>query len=497
MLVVLSLMDDKPIVLRRWWRPLLLVGWIPVALANPGHAPAQTPLSEQRALSARLSDGATSDSRAQFIPEMRWGRDGDWRLLLNGDTRIRAEMRLNQDQNNKRADDDRFFVMRSRLSGDLTYRRYLRVFLEAMDAREIGTNSERNQENDFDTFHQAFLEVAPADPSPWSLRAGLQEIRLGRERRLYNATQWNNLRRTFLAARLMHRSENLDVDLFAGQPRINLMPSDDADGVATGNERLIPGQYVYGTFATLRHRPGHELELYALGQSDREERRSFPVSNPAEDGTLGTLERYTVGASAYGPIAKTDLGQLTYGAGGAYQFGQRSKDDIRAFMLHGDLAHEFDQVAWKPRLALEANWLSGDGRAGDGVQGTFNNLYGSNIPLYSRSAYVRGGNMKMVGPSLRVEPTKKLRLTAAAFQYWLDSDTDAWTDGFGTRVARNRKGVGASGIGHEVSLTGSYRVNKWVTLEAGAAAAVPGEYGARFGREDTSVLGFTQAIINF
>lgn len=474
--------------------PLLLLC---PALIQPPPAVGQTPLAEQRGLAERQPDGAITDSRAQLIPEFHWGRQGAWRLLLNGDTRVRAEMRINQDQNRRRADDDRFLLIRSRLSADLTYKRRARLFLEAMDGREVATNIDRNQENDFDTFHQAFLEFAPDAPSPWSMRTGLQELSLGRERRLINASQWNNLRRSFLAGRLMHRSETWDLDLFVGQPRINLMPTNDPDGTQTGNERLIPGFYFYGAYLTLKPRKDHEIEFYALGQSDREDDRTFPVSNPSEDGNLGTLERYTIGTAAYGPLAATRLGRFTYGLGGAWQFGKRSTDELRAFLLHGDIAHEFKEIPWSPRLALEANWASGDTRPGDGIQGTFNNLYGSNLPLYSRSGYVRPNNLRMIGPSLRLEPTDQFRLTAAAYQYWVDSDTDAWSDAFGTRIARDRNGVGASNLGQEASLIGSYRVNRWVTLEAGAAATFPGDYGSRFGRGDTGIFGFTQAIIHF
>jgi hypothetical protein len=293
----------------------------------------------------------------------------------------------------------------------------------------------------------------------------------------------------------MRRTPQWDLDLFAGQPRSNTMPH--GDGTATGNERLLPGQYVYGAYATLRPRRDHEVEIYALGQSDRMDNRTFPNNNKSEDGQNGTLERHTIGISAYGPIARTAAGRLTYGAGGAWQFGNRSTDEIRAGMAHGEIAHEFREWRYKPRLALEGFWASGDHRPNDGVQGTFNNLYGSNASLYSRSGLVRGSNLRMLGPTLRLDPTDRLRISASVYQFWVDSDTDAWVRGSGERNGQDRRGVGAKGLGQEASVLGSYRLSKWATVEAGGSVAIPGQFGANFGRGDTSVYGFTQVTIQF
>jgi hypothetical protein len=166
-------------------------------------------------------------------------------------------------------------------------------------------------------------------------------------------------------------------------------------------------------------------------------------------------------------------------------------------MAHGELAHEFDKAKWKPRLSLDAFLASGDQENNDGIQGSFNNLYGSNSGLYSRSQLFRGSNLRMLGPTMRVKPTDKLNIALSARQFWVDSDTDAWVDAGGNRLARDRTGRDSTGLGHEVAVNGTFELNKWTRLEAGVSATVPGAYAASFGRDDTYIFGYTGVSINF
>ncbi|MBX7246121.1 MAG: alginate export family protein [Candidatus Sumerlaeaceae bacterium] len=464
-----------------------------VLLCNVAHA--QLHISETRALYLRQKDGSTSDpERAQLIPPLTWGQDHEWRLLLNGDTRYRAENRVNFDGNREIPDNDRVAFWRSRLSADLTYRRRIRIFLEYLDAQQLGANMQYNQEDKRD-FHQYFLEIADPDNTPWSLRLGKQEIVLGKEKRLVNASNFNNIRRAFYGGRAMYRTKDLDLDLFVASPSTNSIID---DGIVNGTAAARPthNRYFYGAYGTFKRYQPTQLELYFLGLSDRDNHRTYPNKQVDEEGNFSTTDRYTVGAELYGPLRKNECGELSYVLGGAYQFGYNGQDDINAWMAHGDIGYQWNRK-WKPRLDLEGTIASGDNVNGDYDTNSFNPLFGATDLIYGRIPFFRLQNIRSVGLVGSIDPTSKLKLRAAYHYYWLDSQTDAWYDSNGSSRGRDTTGKSGRDVGQMVDVTAFYKYSKYMSWEGGAAYFLPGNFSGNVGKPDQSAYLFLQTTLSF
>ena len=429
-----------------------------------------------------------------LLAPIQWGADNQYKLQIGGDVRIRAEKRENFDLRDERnRHDDDLGFMRTRLNFDLTAGEVARVFLELMDGREIGARREQGQEDPWD-LHQAYIDFRQPKKGPWTLRLGRQEMEFGRDTRLVEASNWNNLRRTFVGPRALYRSEEVDVDLFVVHPDYFDRRRGDED--ITDHGRMRSEEWFYGAYATLRQFKPHTLEAYFLGLSDRNSHRTFAPNRTSEDGTYGSSGRYTIGSVLYGPLHEDTGGKLTYTAEGALQWGRWSKDKIRAHMLRGDVTYEWKRP-WQPSVGLVGTWASGDKDPNDGVNGRFDQLFGSNHGPYGIMDFVRARNLRELALVGKLHPTEKLTLQAEGHGYWADSKTDSGLQAPGEKPLRDRDGRSGRELGQEISLVAQYKLSKHVNLEAGAAHFFPGGYPAAFGRNDGANLFYVQTQIKF
>lgn len=463
---------------------LLMAGAVPCAVGQ----------TVQR-MDAPTSLTAATTEPEHLLAPIAWQAGGaDYKLQVGGDTRIRSEWRDNFDLNDRRnRHDDALSFLRTRVNFDLTRGKMWRAFVELSDSREIDAKREQGQENTWD-LQQAYIDWMGETKGPWTLRFGRQEMNLGRDTRLVEASNWNNLRRRFDGARLMYRTEKLDADLFVLKPEY--YDRRRGNRRVTENGRMRDEEWFYGGYATLREFEPHTLEAYFLGLTDKEDRRTFAPNRRSEDSTYGSSNRYTAGMVLYGPLRKDEAGTLSYTAEGAYQFGRYSKDRIRAFFLRGDLTYEWKRP-WTPSLGLVGTWASGDKDPNDGVSGGFDNLFGSNHGPYGIMDFVRARNLRELAVVGKVAPTEKLSFQAEAHSYWLDSKTDTGLSAPGERSLRDTHGRSGSDVGQEISLVAKYDWSKRLNFEAGAAHFFPGGYPAAFGRNDGANFFYLQAIYRF
>lgn len=446
------------------------------------------------------SEEDKDEDTARLIPPFKWGAEDEWKLQVGGDVRLRGEYRKNYDMDYGTGDDDDGLgFLRTRLNFDLTHQSMVRTFVEIMDAREIDAKEEQQQEAHVD-LHQAFVEF-PLSPgadkleeTTWSARLGRQELNLGRDKRLSEASNWSNLRRRFDGGKIMYRSEDVDVDIFAVQP--NYYERQRGDDTITRRGTRREEEWFYGAYATLRQWKPHTLEAYFLGLSDRKSRRTFNPDRRSEDGTYGSSHRYTVGSVLYGPLRDTDHGTLEYTMEAAYQFGRYSKDPVSAYFLRGDTTYTWKRP-WKPSLGLVGTLTSGDRDPNDGRHGTFSTLFGSSHSPYGIMDFVRPRNMRELAIVGKIEPTEKLTIQAEAHAFWLDSKTDSWGNAPGQSSLRDRSGRSGRSIGEEFSIEAEYKVNDNMTVEAGAAHFLPGSFPGSFGRHDGASFFYLQTRFEF
>ncbi|MCX7719146.1 MAG: alginate export family protein [Candidatus Sumerlaeaceae bacterium] len=437
--------------------------------------------------------GKTPADPEPVLPAFKWGTRDEWQLQFSGRTRLRLEARRNFDGDKSVQDDDNLGLLQTRLAFDLRYRKTVRAFVEILDGRAFDQRTDLRQTDRFDA-HQAFLEFATRENSPWRLRVGRQEMKLG-DKRLVDSASWGNLPATWTGLRAIRTDTASEWTFFLLRP--DTYDRQMSALVTSGRRQLFDDRWFYGAYGTLKIPRGHETDFYALGLSDTNADREFPAPVTDEDGNAGTSDRFTVGSRLRGPLWKREAwGALDYGVEGACQFGRASGDEIRAFMLHGDLTVRRDSP-WKPSLMLEVNMATGDRRAGDGMANTFNPLYGTVHTPYGIMDFVRLQNLREVALRGQVKPSDRLTLEMELHQYWLDSKSDAWYGGGGSSRGRDATGGSGREIGHEISLVGTYKLTKRQTLEAGLARFTSGAFAEAVGRGDASNLGYIQWTLAF
>ncbi len=437
---------------------------------------------------------AKEEKFPHLIPQFVWGPDGEYKMQVSGETRIRAEYRDNFDLRSSRDRNDGLAFTRTFVNFDVVYRDCVRAFVQILDAREIDSYLYQGQESHVD-LHQAYLEFPlTGKEGPWSLRAGRQEMPLGREKTWSDNSGWSNLRRRYDGVKAMYRTEKLDADLFVMMP--NYYERRRGDGEYTSRGRPRTEEFFYGAYLTSRHFEPHTIESYFLGLSDREDRRTFNPDRRGEDGTYGSEHRYTIGSAIYGPLYEDECGELTYYAEGAFQFGRYASDRVRAYLFRGQVAHEWKRP-WKPTFGLVGTLASGDRDPDDGTAGSLDILFGTTHSPYGIMDVVRPRNLRELGLIGSIQPTDKLKVQLEGHAYWLDSKTDGWSNLPGQSSLRDRTGNSGREIGQEISLVAEYEYSKYMSFEAGAAHFFPGSFPASQGKNDGANFFYLQTRFRF
>lgn len=106
------------------------------------------------------------------------------------------------------------------------------------------------------------------------------------------------------------------------------------------------------------------------------------------------------------------------------QLGTVGSKDIRAWAAGTRFGYTFDDAVWEPRLGVQMDAASGDGRKNDQTLGTFNGLF-ANGSYFSLAGYTAYANLVHVKPSLTVKPSEALTLTSAIGLQWRQTTADA------------------------------------------------------------------------
>lgn len=117
-------------------------------------------------------------------------------------------------------------------------------------------------------------------------------------------------------------------------------------------------------------------------------------------------------------------GPLDWDLEAMVQRGQVGTSQIRAWAAGTRAGWTFKDVPWTPRIGIQIDTASGDGRQDDGRLGTFNPLF-PNGYYFSLAGYTGYSNLTHVKPSVMLKPTSKLTMTGAVALQWRRSTADA------------------------------------------------------------------------
>ncbi len=381
-----------------------------------------------------LSDDGATVSDNDVMSDL----DDSITLSMGGDVRVRWEywdaFAFNPDLQ------DDYFLVRLRLHSDISFRNWLRIFVEGKSAgateRDL-PGGRRTLDVDTLALQNAYVEISvPLAPAgEFTLRPGRQELLYGSQR-LVSPLDWSNTRRTFDGGTVIYEHGIWNIDAFWVRPvEIRKYKWNKTD---TDTD-------FFGVYAA-RNDPGDDIEidLYWLGVDG---------SGVMFGERLAREERYTVGMRMGSPPG---LHGLDFDVEGAWQYGDHGDRDIRAFFLASELGFTFEEAAAAPRVHTGLDYASGDRDRNDGTLNTFNQLFPLGHAFLGYADMIGRQNIVAGSLGLTLSPSESLRIRIDGHHFRRASRSDAVYNA-GGQVLRSGDAGNESEVGTEMDITLTYR----------------------------------------
>ena len=440
--------------------PVVVAGWlILMGLPFDGGSVLQ---AQAPAAGVEVASSPTSAGGAASASGADEGRD--WRQVLPGVTlgaqmRLRTERRHNfRFDDTQSGNDEGFLLSRFRLGLTWEPNDTVTGVVELQDARIFGETaiSETRAPNIFADqldFHQAYLDVRAPDaaPVPLAVRAGRIKLSYGAQR-LISPLEWVNTARVFDGVELTLGEGGRTVSAFASR-LVPVTPAGINDHRPTPN-RMFNSQ-LHGIYAADDGLvPGAAMEAYWLLR--REARMGDAV--------------HTAGARV-----DAVFGPWRIDGEAAGQTGRYGGSPHRALMLH--VGGSFTTaLPGRPRIGAAFNAGSGDDDPGDGVHGTFDNLYPLNHVYYGYMDLFALQNLRNVEVSVETALPARSSLRVAWQNFTLAAPgTDAWYNAGAGIVHRAAGPDVSSDVGSEIDITLRVPLRQ-ISLEVGYGRFIGGAY---------------------
>ena len=404
------------------------------------------------------------------------------KLVFDFQERLRFEFRENNFDFNDGANaltDDSWLLQRARLGLKFKPAEWFTLYAQGQDAREIGSDrpnvfGQLGAEGD-DAFdlRQGWIQLG--GDKGFSARLGRQVLSYGDER-LVGPLDWNNGTRTFDAVRLRYAAENWSLDAFTSSvvrlrdSRFNESDWPDSDDT---RDRFFSGLYFSTTALGPQTTDAYAFQLHEDGGTDF--------------WTLGTRVK----------ADPKKLGGWEYEGELAAQFGEVKDRDLAAFAGHAGVGYNWLDSPWKPRLAVEYNYATGDDNAADGDVGTFQNLFPTNHKFYGFMDVFSWQNLHNPAVTLSAQPTKTLSLRLDYHLFWLADTGDAWYRANGTTQVRPITKNADTFVGSELDFTATWKATKWLSFQAGYSHFFAGNYLSASGANDDADFAYVMTTLEF
>jgi hypothetical protein len=363
-------------------------------------------------------------------------------------------------------------AMEARLGG-------FRIGGEFMDARQFGSDSGSGVNNthvDGVDLIQGYLAWSDQN----TLFSGLgTEVVVGRQtlnfgsRRLVARNVFRNTINSFEALKLrVVDYDHWQLNAFVSLP-VNRYPTASAD--------ILDGQQQFDRADGRTWFSGAFLEMYNIAWNVNAEAYLYHLDEGDSRLNQTRNRRYfTPGMRFYIKPAKSefDFSLEAIGQFGTVRASTNASDgkDLQheAWYEHIDVGYTFD-TAWKPRLAVEYDYASGDKNPNDGKDQRFDTLYGARRfdygPTGIYGAFSRT-NLNTPDYKFAFSPLKDVQTTFTHRFFWLAQSTDSW----GSSGLQDRTGSSGDFIGHQLEITSRWDVNSSLNLETGWTHLFKGQF---------------------
>jgi hypothetical protein len=398
------------------------------------------------------------------------------RASVGGQVRLRLEAWSEQGFGAAEGD-DLWALLRLRAHADVRAGSSLRIFAEGIVAEEDGRDGgPRPPDEDRGDLLNLFAEgsVAVGGGARAGLWAGRRELLFGRQR-VIGPGDWTNVCRTFDGAGAWFSGRGLRVDAFAANPVLV--------DLASPNERdedvLLLGAYAHRDLEGGRVLEGYVLHL------DREEATWL--------GRTGRERRTAVGAASWGPIGR---GPFDWDAEAAWQTGSFDGDGIAAGAALVEVGWKPRRRAWEPRVALGADWASGDGDGAQGDLGTHHQMFPTGHAFLGWADLVGRQNVVAARLTVTAKPSPRLLLRADLHRFRRASADDAAYVAAGS-VLRPAGASRALDVATELDLQARLSVGRHLEVEAGWAHVWAGDFVEETGPSDDVGFAYLQWTFTF
>jgi hypothetical protein len=366
--------------------------------------------------------------------------------------RVRGE---SQSSDKYIAGNDAIYAL-TRVWGGLELRpdRHVTAYIQFVDAHALGlplTYVAANMRDAFDG-RQAFVDL---HAGRFKLIAGRQELRYGSER-LVGISNWTNTSRTWDGF-LGRVGDKNRLDLFSTSVVVIHPTSLDTHGA---------GLTFHGAVGTITTWVPHMVLIpFVLI-------RALPRVQ-SQQSIFGTETEVTLGGEA---SAKYPSG-IYFDVLEALQRGSYSNDSIRADAAYIKAGYAADHLPWKPRLAGEYDYASGNPKTDLTRIATFDQQYPSNHNAFGLTDLFGFENIKQERVNLDLTPARPVALLVQ--QEWLQVASkldNVYSGSTSTTVKAPTAGFTSADIGREFDISGQYAFlgAKDMTFNAGVGHFSPG-----------------------
>jgi hypothetical protein len=417
-------------------------------------------------------------------------------LTVDVQEKMRFEVRENNFDFNSAVNgpqDASWLLQRFRLGLGYDVNPWLKFYIQGQDVRELGGSRPNEigvaaaEGDDVFDILRAYVQIGNVKKG-LSATIGRQFLSYG-DQRLVGPLEWLNQARVFDAVKLRYTAQKWSLDAFVSSPVTfrdhmwNQSPFLDND--ETQND-MFSGLY----FSTLFVPFNKTTDFYVFHKRDDGNANFGPRRDDSSFLTFGTLWK--------GDPAK--LGGWDYETEMAYQTGEVSGRNLSAFAGHWGVGYNWLKHSWKPRVAFQYNYGSGDGDNNDGDIGTFQNLYPTNHLFYGYMDTTGWVNMHNPQLNISFSPSAKLKVMIDYHLYWMANTADSWYRVNGVTRVRPLNGASVSAgnfRGQEIDLTAIYKLNPHVAFQAGYSVFFPGDYLSDTGTDSTAHFAYAQVQIDF
>jgi hypothetical protein len=409
---------------------------------------------------------------------------GPFHLDLGANLRLRHEYQTGFDvRKYAPGTQDQFLLTRIMLDFNLRFDSNRRVFIQFRDAHALGTRLERedfsksNPMEDLWDIRQAYFEWKTVGGSHLDLKLGRQQISYG-DQRIFGPGLWGNTGRWAWDAALAHiDTSRAWIDAWVGRPienRSELWPNREFDAPTA----LV----VYSGIKKLPLR----LDVFYAGKFDGKARTN------GESGT-GTLRSHSIGFQ----LQKQAREWVDFTASLVGQTGNYGKDTIRAFSANSAVGLTLP-LKWRPRLAGQFTWGSGDLNPSDGIHGTFDGVFGgADINFYGDMNLFYWANLRDYEWDFHLQPARTARIALEHHYFTLDKFRDAWYTAGLAALRRDVTGNSGMALGHEVDLRVTWQRQRWPEIMVGLGHFFPAEFVRQTGAAKSATGYFLQVAYGF